>query len=162
MNRFKLAIGRWRLWWGLCPECNSDAPEVDCCPVCRAFDRMHFPPTPAQKLEWWNRYVTPATNTEGFTFGMAPNPEPWLKRSWRFILQAYGKHVESANPATVLICPPRVYAKDAIYANVTITLSLLDKLRLLLGCNLQVKSVIYCETPPGYLKTETTVFATFD
>lgn len=30
-------IGRYRMIWGWCPRCNSDAPAVDTCPVCR-FD----------------------------------------------------------------------------------------------------------------------------
>lgn len=27
--------GRYRAWWGFCPACNSDAPAVDTCDVCR-------------------------------------------------------------------------------------------------------------------------------
>ena len=26
---------RWRIWWNLCPVCNSDAPEMDTCWCCR-------------------------------------------------------------------------------------------------------------------------------
>lgn len=25
---------RWRLFWNLCPACNSDAPELDTCWLC--------------------------------------------------------------------------------------------------------------------------------
>lgn len=25
---------RWRIWWDLCPACNSDAPEIDHCWLC--------------------------------------------------------------------------------------------------------------------------------
>ncbi len=31
---FLMLLGRWRMWWGCCPLCNSDAPELYSCPVC--------------------------------------------------------------------------------------------------------------------------------
>jgi hypothetical protein len=27
-------LARWRIWWNLCPVCNSDAPECDRCWLC--------------------------------------------------------------------------------------------------------------------------------
>jgi hypothetical protein len=43
-------IGRYRMWWGWCPSCNSDAPEIDVCPVCLG-DR-----TGRTRGEWWWRF----------------------------------------------------------------------------------------------------------
>ena len=28
-------LGKWRLLFGFCPECNSDAPKLYDCPVCQ-------------------------------------------------------------------------------------------------------------------------------
>jgi hypothetical protein len=33
----RLLLGLWRYWWRLCPACNSDAPELDDCPICEGF-----------------------------------------------------------------------------------------------------------------------------
>ena len=41
-------VALWRKWWNLCPECNSDAPYRDTCPVCNCGD------TPREV--WWIRY----------------------------------------------------------------------------------------------------------
>lgn len=48
-------IGKWRLLWGFCPECNSDAPDLYECAVCQ-FYKGHFPPSEAVKQEWWMRW----------------------------------------------------------------------------------------------------------
>jgi len=48
--------GRWRLWWGFCPHCNSDAPELYDCPVCEYY-RGAYPPSPETKQRWWSRFV---------------------------------------------------------------------------------------------------------
>ena len=29
--------GLWRIYWGVCPECNSDAPALDTCKFCGGF-----------------------------------------------------------------------------------------------------------------------------
>lgn len=29
--------GSWRIYWGSCPICNSDAPEMDVCQFCGSF-----------------------------------------------------------------------------------------------------------------------------
>lgn len=46
-------LPRWRLWHGLCPECNSDAPAIDTCKVCESFSGI---PSRATKAKWWGRY----------------------------------------------------------------------------------------------------------
>ena len=49
---------RWRLWWGLCPHCDSQAPAMHICGVCQGFRWwVHGRPTPALKAVWWERYV---------------------------------------------------------------------------------------------------------
>lgn len=40
----------WRIWWGLCPICNSDAPEMDTCECCRGW--RGYPLTDAQRCSW--------------------------------------------------------------------------------------------------------------
>lgn len=50
--------GRWRLWWGLCPACNSDAPEIDSCQVCFAYrtSTTYHPPSAWVLLCWRRRW----------------------------------------------------------------------------------------------------------
>lgn len=31
---FERLLARWRIWWNLCPACNSDAPEIYTCWCC--------------------------------------------------------------------------------------------------------------------------------
>ena len=53
----KWITGKWRLFWHLCPECNSDAPEIDTCLVCnghRSSDRGF--PSKELKLAWWRNF----------------------------------------------------------------------------------------------------------
>ena len=67
LHRF---IGRWRLWWGFCPRCNSDAPAVDWCYVCRSYiaddyviqegRRQQYPPSRATKALWRHVWTNPA------------------------------------------------------------------------------------------------------
>jgi hypothetical protein len=46
--------------WGFCPQCNSDAPAIDTCKVCKgyrsAFDENNKPKS-ILKAEWWLRYT---------------------------------------------------------------------------------------------------------
>lgn len=54
--------GRWRLWWNLCPKCNSDAPFLDTCRVCNGFrDAFSQPDTfvmrAARNRVWWARFT---------------------------------------------------------------------------------------------------------
>ena len=62
--------GRIRLFFGECPRCNSDAPAVDNCVVCKMIHvdgqntmeknvRQQFPPTVATKALWWYQWVNP-------------------------------------------------------------------------------------------------------
>ena len=46
-------LGKWRLWRGLCPNCNSDAPECDTCKVCYGFRGC---PIPARIALWRARF----------------------------------------------------------------------------------------------------------
>lgn len=49
-------IGRWRLFLGFCPECNSDAPGLYTCPVCHYYSG-HYPPSRFRRARWWVRYL---------------------------------------------------------------------------------------------------------
>lgn len=55
MNWLRKLRARWRLAWGLCPACNSDAPTIDACPVCLSY-RTPFPPCAARKRLWLRCY----------------------------------------------------------------------------------------------------------
>lgn len=48
-------LGGRRILWGFCPWCNSDAPEIDTCPVCESWCG-DFPPSKDIKKLWWIRY----------------------------------------------------------------------------------------------------------
>jgi len=50
--------GRIRLWiWGLCPKCNSDAPELYDCPVCEYYKYVpRYKVTRIQKKIAWKRF----------------------------------------------------------------------------------------------------------
>jgi hypothetical protein len=54
MGLIRKLVGNWRLWRGYCPECNSDAPDVDTCEVCEGY---YGPPWPSShlQLELWRR-----------------------------------------------------------------------------------------------------------
>ena len=51
--------GRWRMWWGVCPLCNSDAPALYRCRVCEFWE----PPWRTLGSRgvspdlWWDRYL---------------------------------------------------------------------------------------------------------
>jgi hypothetical protein len=57
----KLLAGKWRLWWNLCPACNSDAPTIDRCRVCEGRPLPHYAspyrPEPIDKETAWDRYL---------------------------------------------------------------------------------------------------------
>ncbi len=46
---------RLRLLFGVCPECNSDAPNVDNCMVCDGY-RTPYPPSADTKARWWRNF----------------------------------------------------------------------------------------------------------
>lgn len=57
--RLSYAAGKWRLMLGMCPMCNSDAPEIDSCPVCNSYHSSRgdkFPPEKSTKEKWWREY----------------------------------------------------------------------------------------------------------
>lgn len=45
-------VGAWRMWWGWCPACNSDAPEVDECEVCRMGWKFRNEPRATMDVIW--------------------------------------------------------------------------------------------------------------
>jgi hypothetical protein len=52
--------GRWRLLFGFCPACNSDAPKLYECRVCGWYRSAESGyPTKAKKKDWWHRFVNP-------------------------------------------------------------------------------------------------------
>lgn len=53
VKKFK---GRYRLFWNQCPYCNSDAPAIDKCIVCKD-GRDTYPPTKIIKAVWWARFL---------------------------------------------------------------------------------------------------------
>lgn len=71
MGRLERLRGAYRLWWGFCPKCNSDAPHKYDCDVCREglkFRRPEsqsddgyflkgWPPSSERKLLWWRRFT---------------------------------------------------------------------------------------------------------
>ena len=61
MTTFQKIRGDWRLWWGFCPECNSDAPALDTCLVCDGYSSGSpgyvYPPMPMRKAIWRRRFL---------------------------------------------------------------------------------------------------------
>lgn len=60
MTTLQLIKGRWRLYWNVCPACNSDAPECDTCTICMDWhgrNRPMYPPPKEEKARWWSRFV---------------------------------------------------------------------------------------------------------
>jgi hypothetical protein len=51
----KLLLGYYRNFWGFCPACNSDAPEMYNCYCCLG-DRV-FPPDKQTKKERMNKFI---------------------------------------------------------------------------------------------------------
>lgn len=57
-NTFLKLRGKWRLFWGLCPACNSDAPELYDCTVCQWYRTSERGmPDKTIKQAWWERYL---------------------------------------------------------------------------------------------------------
>jgi hypothetical protein len=54
---YKLLRGRFRLFWKLCPGCNSDAPKVDDCKVCGGDRQAFYKWSKVVKCDWWGRYL---------------------------------------------------------------------------------------------------------
>lgn len=52
-------LGRIRIYFGRCPLCNSDAPDLYNCACCNFYSSASgdpFPPKLETKNEWWNTY----------------------------------------------------------------------------------------------------------
>ena len=68
-RRLHRAIGRYRLMWGFCPRCNSDAPAVYSCSVCKQVyepgamttvkNQRQCPLNQATKALWWFTWMHP-------------------------------------------------------------------------------------------------------
>jgi len=57
MKLFRYLRGHWRLLFGFCPSCNSDAPEIDICSVCNGYRYPQiFPPPKDIKRQWWEYF----------------------------------------------------------------------------------------------------------
>lgn len=54
-------IGKFRLLFKFCPECNSDAPKVYDCPVCYDNREAFYKWNDRIKSLWWYRYVNNKT-----------------------------------------------------------------------------------------------------
>lgn len=50
--RLMRLLAWWRLLWGFCPECNSDAPELYTCLVCCGWRGESFPPDWLLRSTW--------------------------------------------------------------------------------------------------------------
>ena len=49
-----ILTAKWRLFFGFCPKCNSDAPAIDSCNVCNG--ERSYPPSKHKKQTWFNTY----------------------------------------------------------------------------------------------------------
>lgn len=52
---FSMLPARFRVALGFCPLCNSDAPELDNCPICDGYSSARgdkFPPSKELKIKW--------------------------------------------------------------------------------------------------------------
>ena len=66
-SRWDRVIGHLRMLAGQCPRCNSDAPAVDTCFVCKNVangrgsaernNRQQYPPTRETKAMWWYSWM---------------------------------------------------------------------------------------------------------
>lgn len=54
-----MIIPKWRASFGFCPSCNSDAPELDSCPICCSYHSANgdpFPPPKELQKQWINHH----------------------------------------------------------------------------------------------------------
>jgi len=63
IDRFAVGISmakaRYRAAFGFCPMCNSDAPELDDCPLCDGYHSVLgdvFPPPQKLRSKWLKEY----------------------------------------------------------------------------------------------------------
>lgn len=62
MLYLRLAIAKYRLFFGFCPKCNSDAPAIDSCNVCNS--ERSYPPSKHKKQTWFNTYKQELENEQ--------------------------------------------------------------------------------------------------
>lgn len=56
MKALKILRGQFRMLFGLCPACNSDAPKLYDCPVCKY--------NAVAKNFWWDRFIKTLTKNK--------------------------------------------------------------------------------------------------
>ena len=61
MKYRNIILAWWSNLWGYCPECNSDAPELDNCDVC--LNDRESPFKKERNIELWKRYKEYRTRT---------------------------------------------------------------------------------------------------
>ena len=54
MLYLKLAVAKYRLFFGFCPKCNSSAPDIYHCSIC-GYDTK-YPASKHKKQIWFNTY----------------------------------------------------------------------------------------------------------
>lgn len=66
MSILRIINGGIRLFFGFCPKCNSDAPELYDCKVCNwyqtSFSGM---PDKETKAIWWDRFIKDLKKEKG-------------------------------------------------------------------------------------------------
>jgi hypothetical protein len=50
-------VGKWRLLFNYCPECNSCAPKLHKCDVCQADTKSYFSWNKEIERTWWKRFA---------------------------------------------------------------------------------------------------------
>lgn len=53
----QFVVGKWRLYLNYCPECNSCAPRLHQCDVCKADTKAYFSWNREIEKAWWKRYA---------------------------------------------------------------------------------------------------------
>ncbi len=60
IDRLLYVRARYRLLFNCCPLCNSDAPELDTCPICNSYHQARgdqYPPSMITKQKWLKEYI---------------------------------------------------------------------------------------------------------
>ena len=71
-----ILVAKYRLFFGFCPKCSSDAPAIDSCNIC--FGVRSYPPTKQRKDELLKRFLGVGKN-EWIPIETAPeNTLLWL------------------------------------------------------------------------------------
>jgi len=60
MKVLKLARGKYRLFFGFCPKCNSSAPDIYHCSIC-GYDTK-YPASKRKRQEWYEAFKEEVEN----------------------------------------------------------------------------------------------------